>query len=47
MWAKLYDGPGHDTDSAFALGVSPDGSKVFVTGVAWSERVPRLRHRCV
>jgi hypothetical protein len=32
LWAKYYDGPAHEEDLPYALGVSPDGSKVFVTG---------------
>src|SRR5439155_22982376 len=31
-WVKLYNGPGGGFDDAAALGVNPDGSKVFVTG---------------
>lgn len=33
LWLSRYDGPFHRSyDSPFALGVSPDGTKVFVTG---------------
>ena len=34
LWSKGYNGPGDGRDVATAIGVSPDGSSVFVTG--WS-----------
>jgi hypothetical protein len=34
LWAKTYNGPGNESDLALAIGVSPGGSKVFITG--WS-----------
>jgi DNA-binding beta-propeller fold protein YncE len=34
LWTKRYDGPGTDTDYAYSVGVSPDGSQAFVTGVS-------------
>jgi hypothetical protein len=32
LWATRYDGPAMDRDEAYSVGVSPDGSRVFVTG---------------
>ncbi len=32
LWVQRYNGPANADDSAFGLGVSPGGKKVFVTG---------------
>jgi hypothetical protein len=32
LWVARYDAPAHDRDLAYAVGVSPNGSAIFVTG---------------
>jgi hypothetical protein len=33
LWLRAFDGPAKNDDQAAAIGVSPDGTQVFVTGV--------------
>jgi hypothetical protein len=35
LWVTRYDGPLHSSDGARSLGVSPDGSRVFVAGYSY------------
>src|SRR5437660_1716803 len=35
LWASRYHGPGNGDSRAFSAGVSPDGTRVFVTGTSW------------
>jgi DNA-binding beta-propeller fold protein YncE len=37
LWVSRYDGPTHDPDEAFGLALSPDGTKVFVTGRSFGQ----------
>ena len=32
LWLRRYNGPGNGSDSAQAIALSPDGTKIFVTG---------------
>jgi DNA-binding beta-propeller fold protein YncE len=41
VWTKRYNGPANNGDRATAIAVSPDGTKVYVTG--WSAGGPATR----
>src|ERR1041385_7514677 len=36
VWRRRYDGPAHRSDYPYSVVVSPDSSKVFVTGNSWA-----------
>ncbi len=38
LWVSRFDGAGHNNDAARAIGTSPDGSAVFVTGTSTGRR---------
>ena len=35
LWGTRYDGPANDDDGANSIAVSPNGTRVFVTGWVW------------
>src|SRR3954452_1005413 len=42
-WSASYDGAAHGNDGAAGVGVSPDGTRVFVTGTSEEVARPRVR----
>ena len=34
LWLARYDGPGHSSDDAHSVALSPDGTKIYVTGTS-------------
>lgn len=47
LWISRYDGPAHRVDLAADLAVSPDGSRVFVTGRSPSGTTSRVDYATV
>ena len=47
VWSKRYNGPADYQDVSNALGVSPDGSQVFVTGVSWATLIQGANYATV
>lgn len=43
IWTKYYNGPDDLDDQAAALAISPDGSKLFVTGTSFDVLAHRVR----
>src|SRR3954470_8861931 len=43
LWTAFYDGAQHRDDFAAAIAVSPDGTRVFVTGDSNESGTPRVR----
>jgi DNA-binding beta-propeller fold protein YncE len=35
LWVRRFNGPGNDSDYAKSVTVSPDGSRIYVTGYSW------------
>src|SRR3954452_20299843 len=42
LWTAAYDGAAHGDDRAAAIGVSPDGTRVFVAGTSTEALGPRV-----
>jgi sugar lactone lactonase YvrE len=47
VWSKRYNGPADYEDVANALGMSPDGSQIFVTGVSWATLIQGANYATV
>jgi hypothetical protein len=41
LWVARYDGPAHRVDEAYAIGASPDGAEVYVTGASMNDDLQR------